>query len=501
MRYPATLWRPTSALPLALICTALLCTAFSAAVVADSDADRLVAAMRGETPMVDDLRSLTDEVGGRPTGSEANREAVEWAVERLRQAGVKTWTEAFTMPALWLEESASAVVRSTDGEFSFEPRIVAAPFSAPASGLTAPLVDGGIGSDSDFERLGDSARGALVVIETEELHDVPGLFKEYGDNYATEGLAMEAGVGGLVYVGSRSRNVLHRHNASRGPGNELPILAIERESGLRVLRLLRDGHSLELTTTLSFTSGGAYQSRNVIAEIKGSVEPEQFVVIGAHLDSWGLGTGALDNGCNVALVIDLARQIKRLGLTPKRTIRFALWNGEEQGMHGSWGYVQTHAEELDRHVMASSFDIGSGRITGFFTGGRPEILEQVARALEPVADLGPFSQLDIPLVGTDNYDFMIEGIANLVANQESANYGPNYHADTDTFDKVDQEQLRLNGAIAGAIIWGFANDEISWSRQSRAEIEKLIASGDLESQMRMFNAWEPWIAGVRGRAD
>jgi hypothetical protein len=176
-----------------------------------------------------------------------------------------------------------------------------------------------------------------------------------------------------------------------------------------------------------------------------------------------------------------------------------LWNGEEQGLFGSWGYAKSHAAELDRHVATATFDIGSGRIAGFFTGGRPELLPAVARALEPVAGLGPFAQVDEPIVGTDNFDFMLEGVANLVANQEPANYGPNYHARSDTFDKVDLRQLRLNAAVAAALAWGLAQGEVAWRRQTRAEVESLVESTSLEEQMASFGFLEAWQNGTRGR--
>ncbi|MBC6951646.1 peptidase M28, partial [candidate division KSB1 bacterium] len=191
--------------------------------------------------------------------------------------------------------------------------------------------------------------------------------------------------------------------------------------------------------------------------------------------------------------------IKRLELKPVRTIRFALFNGEEQGLIGSWGYCKTHADELDRTVMASSYDIGTGRITGFFTGGRPELAAATTKALKSVEGLGPFMQIDVPIVGTDNFDFMMEGVGNLVANQESANYGPNYHAGSDTFDKVDLKQLRLNAAIAAAVTYGFATMEVNWKRQTRAEIEALMNATDLVAQMKSFNVWDDWANGKRGR--
>jgi hypothetical protein len=464
----------------------------------DSDVARLVAAMLGDTPMISDLQQLTDEVGGRATGSEANLKSVEWALARFKEAGVEARKEGFMMSALWLEKSATAKI---SGAASFFPRVACMPFSTgtPASGITVPLVDGGFGKEEDFLRLGETARGAFVLIETHELLDLNGLFKEYSDAALIEQRAFAANVAGVVYTGSRSRNVLYRHNASLGPNNKHPMLVMERDAALRCLRLLRMGKALTMTAVIDVATGPAYESYNVVGEIKGTKQPEEFVVIGAHLDSWEIGQGALDNGCNVTLIIDLARQMKRLGLKPLRTIRFALFNGEEQGLNGSWGYCRTHADELDHTVMASSYDIGSGRIIGFFTGGRPELAAATDEALQPIAGLGPFTQIDAPIVGTDNFDFMMEGVGNLVANQESANYGPNYHAGSDTFDKVDLRQLRLNAAIAAAVTHGFATMEVNWKRLSRAEVEKLISATDLGAQMKSFNVWDDWAIGKRGR--
>ena len=464
----------------------------------NQDVHRLVAAMLQDTPLEEDLQSLVDEIGGRATGSEANLRAVEWGVQKFRQAGVNAWKEAFTMPALWLEEKAEAHI---SGDVSFSPRVVAKPFSVgtPEEGITAPLVDVGFGREEDFKKLGDRAKGAFLLVETEELVDLAGLFREYGEAVEIEKRAFAAGAAGVVYMSSRPKNLLYRHNAALGPANKHPLLIMEREAAKRALRLLRKGKTLRLTANIQVKTGGPYESYNVIAEIKGSEKPDEIVIVGAHLDSWELGTGALDNGCNVALLIDVARQITRLGLKPKRTIRFALWNGEEQGMIGSWRYTQKHEKELDRYVMAASFDIGSGRITGFFTNGRPELMRAVEKVLQPVRGLGPFVHVNEPIVGTDNLDFMLQGVGNLVAVQESANYGPNYHARSDTYDKVDLRQLRLNAAIAAAVIYGFAQIEVDWERQSYEEVQQLVKTTTLEQQLKSMGIWEAWRQGKRGR--
>ncbi len=462
------------------------------------DASRLVAALLGDTPMVGDLRTLTDEIGGRPTGSVANQRAFEWALDRFRQAGVEARKEPFRMPGLWLERSARATVKGS--RVSFGARVAALPFSTgtPGAGLTAPLVDAGRGAETDFAALGARAKGAFVLIETDELLDLEGLFREYVEAGRIERRAISAGAAGLVYMSSRPGNTLARHNAALGWANRHPMMMMERDGAARALRLLRAGTALTLTAVLDLRSGPAYTTHNVIGEIRGSTRPDEIVVIGAHLDSWDLGTGALDNGANSAMVLDIARQIRRLGLTPARTIRFALWNGEEQNLNGSYGYTLSHAAEMDRHVMASSYDIGTGRITGFFTGGRAEMVPVLERALAPVAALGPFTHLNAPIVGTDNYDFMMQGVPNLVANQESANYGPNYHARSDEFHRADLRQLRLNAAIAAAATWGFATLDLSLPRQTAAQVDSMVRNTDLAEQMKAFNVYESWAAGRRG---
>ena len=468
---------------------------------ADDDIDRLIAALLADTPVVDDLRYLTDEIGGRPTGSDANVRAVAWTLDQFRRMEVAARAESFTMPRQWEEKAARARI---SGGVAFDANVVAKPFSGAADGRAAPLLDAGFGTADDVARLGDAARGAWLLVETAVLDDeigLAGLFAEFADAAAIDGRLFAAGAAGIVYMSSRPKNLVYRHPASRFAANTHPLLVMEREHAQRAQRLLRAGNALTIAVTLDVESGGGFEADNVIAEIPGRVRPDEIVLFGAHLDSHDLGTGALDNAVNVAMLMDIARQITRLGLQPQRTIRIVLWNGEEQGLVGSWKYTDAHDDELDQHVIAASFDIGSGRTVGFFTGGRGGLLPLLDRYLGPVTGLGPFSHANVPVVGTDNFDFMIEGVPNLVAIQADANYASNYHAESDTFDKVDLQQLRLNAAIAAAVIWGFANDSERLPRQSNAEIRELMNATDLEQQMRNFAVWDGWANGTRGRHD
>ena len=146
------------------------------------------------------------------------------------------------MPGLWLERSARATVEGKG--VSFSPRVAALPFSTgtPAAGLTAPLVDAGKGTEADYAALGARARGAYVLIETDELLDLDGLFREYTEAGHIERRAIAAGAAGLVYMSSRPGNTLARHNASLGLANRHPMMMMERDAAARALRLLAGGN-------------------------------------------------------------------------------------------------------------------------------------------------------------------------------------------------------------------------------------------------------------------
>jgi Zn-dependent M28 family amino/carboxypeptidase len=223
------------------------------------------------------------------------------------------------------------------------------------------------------------------------------------------------------------------------------------------------------------------------------------VLLGGHLDAWDLGTGANDNGVNVALIIDVARGMKALGLAPRRTVRFVLFNAEEQGMWGSAGYVKRHAAELDGHAAVVIFDIGSGRTAGFFLNGREELRAPLDRALSAVQGLEAGAHVAEAVDGTDNFDFLLSGVPNLVAAQDWGPYLPDYHAESDTYDKVDAREARANAAIASAVVYGLAEAvERPAPRQTRAEVDKLLVDTKLVDQMKAFGQWEDWVAGRRG---
>jgi Zn-dependent M28 family amino/carboxypeptidase len=213
-----------------------------------------------------------------------------------------------------------------------------------------------------------------------------------------------------------------------------------------------------------------------------------------------LGTGALDNGCNAALVIEAARAIKATGLLPRRTIRFVLFSGEEQGTVGSFEYVKAHRTELDKVRAMITFDAGIGRVTGYSLGGRHDIEAGVREVLKPLESWGANNHTYDASFGTDNFDFLLEGVPTLVANQEEANYLPNYHAASDTMDKVDIRELKLHTALAALTAWGIADRaEPLGKRLTRAELVVLVKETGLDQQLKVLGYWNAWQSGKRGR--
>jgi carboxypeptidase Q len=455
----------------------------------------------GASPLEQNLRYLTDTIGGRVTGSAAADRAVGWAVEAFRHAGVDdVHTEKFSVAVGWSEGHTRVEVLSPE---PFPVRAVSTGWSPaiPGDGISTDVLDVGSGDDAGFAKAGAAAKGSIVLVHQNILVTWEDLLGEYQVAPQIISRAVNAGAAAIFWMSTRPNLLLYRHNVSvTGELEKLPQAVLAREDAERMARFVAGGQKVRVHFELPNHVTGPVNSENVVAEIRGREKPDEFVILGAHLDSWELGTGALDNGCNAALVIDAARVIKSSGSIPRRSVRFVLFTGEEQGMLGSWAYARKHRDELDRMVAAVIFDSGIGAVTGYSLGGRKDTLPAVREALEPIASLGVKDFTLDADSGTDNLDFLLEGVPTLVANQEPANYMLNYHAQSDTFDKVDIPELKKHVAIAAVTAYALADrqDRIG-PRQSRTEIEQLLKDTDLEKAMQDQSMWPLWQKGARGR--
>lgn len=467
-------------------------------------APKIISNALGASPLAENLRRLTDEIGGRLTGSPAMVKAVEWAVAAFREAGIDdVHTEKFEIPHSW-SEGATRVEVLSGSVFPVHAVSVAWSPATPQGGIEANLVDAGAGAPEDFARIGNAARGAILLVHTDVLRTFDDLFAEYLRNPGIIARATSAGSSAILWMGTREGLLLYRHLTGLGQDGsieKLPQVIVGREDAQRLARDLAAGQRIRVRLELPNRIGGPAEAQNVVAEIRGRDLPNDFVILGAHLDSFELGTGALDNGCNAALVIEAARDIHLTGLVPKRSIRFVLFSGEEEGMLGSWAYARTHRDELDHTDAAIIFDEGSGRVTGFSVGGRRDLQPEVLRqALAPINSWGVSHFTEDAILGTDNLDFLLEGVPNLVANQEPADYLSNYHASSDTYDKVDILSLKLNTAVAGVLAFSLGEFATPLGpRLSRSQIDKLLKDSGLDSQLKTLDVWPYWQSGGRGR--
>ncbi|HTC41103.1 MAG TPA: M20/M25/M40 family metallo-hydrolase [Candidatus Acidoferrales bacterium] len=464
-------------------------------------AAKITPIVMGDSPLEANLRHLTDDIGGRVTGSAEMSKAVDWAIAAFRAGGVDVRTEKYTLPHAWSEGATKLDVL---GPLSFPVSLVSVGLSpaTPEGGIEAPLVFIGNGTEADFLRAGASLKGAILLVHLEVSYTWEDLLREYDIPPPIIDRAAKAGAAAILWTGERERKLLYRHtNSPDGRLEALPQAILAREDGLRLERTaLAYPGKIKLRLTMPNRITGPGEQQNVAGEIRGYEKPDEIVVLGAHLDSWELGTGTLDNGCNAAMVIEAARAIKASGLLPRRTIRFILFSGEEQGLLGSWAYVRAHRAELDKYRGVIIFDSGIGRVTGYSLGGRHDIETAIQEILKPFAGWGVETQTLDATTGTDNLDFLLEGVPTLVANQEVANYLQNYHAASDTFDKVDIRELKLNTVLAAVTAWGIADRvEPIGKRQSRAELEALMKETGLDKELKALDMWSDFQSGARGR--
>jgi carboxypeptidase Q len=464
-------------------------------------AAKILPQVMGPSPMEENLRRLTDEIGGRVTGSPEMARAVDWAVAAFRAAGIDVHTEKYKLPVTWSEGDTRLELL---GPEKFPVRLVAEGWSppTPGGGIEANLIDVGSGTQDDFARAGGSVKGAILLVSTEIGSTWADLDSEYTLPPAIIDRAVKGGAAAILWMGARERLLLYRHtNTGEDQLDVIPQAMVAREDAMHLARVIASSPgNVRVRFTMPNKIGGPVDQFNVIGEIRGREKPDEAVILGAHLDSWELGTGALDNGCNAAMVIEAARAIKATGLVPRRTIRFALFSGEEQGMFGSWQYVIAHRAELDNIRGVIVFDNGVGRSSGYFLSGRRDIRSGLEEILKPLSswDMNRHS-LDGD-IGTDNWDFLLEGVPTMIANQDEANYLPNYHAASDTFDKVDLRELKINAALAAVTAWGIADRaEPLGKRLSRAEIEQQLADTGLDEKMKQQGIWQLWQNGTHGR--
>ena len=413
---------------------------------------------------------LADNIGPRLSGSPQAEAAVQYVAQQLRQLGLEVQLEKVMVPH-WVrgEETAELTKYSGQAPKTTQRIVVTAlggSVATPAEGITADVV-----VVKDFDELNALGRAAVKgkIVLFNEVFDrrlaetgFGGAAYSLAVKYRSGGVRAAADLGAVASlirsVGGAEYRLPHTgammYGEETNPG--IPAGAVTAEDADLVAHLAKQGPvRMRLTLTPQQLSDAV--SYNVIGDWKGSEHPEEIVIVSGHLDSWDLGTGAIDDAAGVAMAMETAHLICQLGLRPKRTIRVIAWMNEENGLRGGTTYAADHKADAGRHFAAIESDLGAGHPVGILAKAGPAAiarLKPVAEALEPSgvgmlvtaedtgSDLGPLGQLGVPTFSPM---------------QDSRTYFDYHHTPADTLDKVNLQELRENSAVVAVLAYAVAS--------------------------------------------
>jgi carboxypeptidase Q len=395
------------------------------------------------------LESLTTEVGARMAGSPQDTMAVKWAEKKFKALGFdKVWKEPVTYKT-WKRGVETAEVISP---FPQKLHITALGGSVgtPKQGLLGEVIQ-----FSDLDALKAASKklvsGKIVFISNRMQRFKDG--RGYGPAVAARSQgAIEGSKKGAIAViirsvGTDSHRVPHTGMMTyQEDVTKIPAAALSNPDADQLERIFQRGHKLSIKLNIGAHPDAEFLSHNVIGEITGTSRSDEVVVIGGHLDSWDLGTGAVDDGAGVALTMAAATLIKQSKIKLKRTIRVILWANEEQGLLGAKAYAANHIKDIKQHIIGAESDFGAGRIYQFSTLFKQQdkpFIEQLKAVFRPLGikyhnnQAGPGPDL-IPLYKNGMSVFRLA--------QDGNDYFDLHHTADDTLDKVDPAALAQNVA-------------------------------------------------------
>jgi hypothetical protein len=433
---------------------------------------------------------LSDEIGSRLTGTAGARRAEQMMEAEMKRLGlVNVRREPFTVPVSW-ERGAARAWLTSHGD---RPLGVASYTWTPATpgAIEGELVEVGAGRPEDVQRMRGKLNGS-IALATPGGETLDAVIYNF---YRTPLLARElkeAGATALLIASDKQHAMLYTapvdFNARLAA---LPSLSIAREDVGLIQRLLGQGRPVRVRLDVRNKLGPAFEANNVMGEIRGRERPDEILVVGAHLDSNDLGPGALDNAAGCGAVMETARAIKALGIAPRRTIRFVLFMGEEEGMLGSNAYVARHRDEMDRTVAAVIMDIGAGKPLGWFSMGRTDLDDQIRGLMKPLAAFGATAIEHSAFAATDNAAFMAEGVPNLILLQDESVYFTVHHSVADTFDKADPRDYAACVATVAATVFSIADAGERFGRRlSAEEVKRMAAESKVDQQWRAAGIWK-----------
>ena len=435
-------------------------------------ARKTLAEIKENNELMANLEYLTDMIGPRLTGTEKMNQASRWTMEIFRKYGLaNVHLEPWLIARAWYRGTARARVVSPA-----EHTLTVA--SLGWSPGTAGLVRGRVvyvkaQRPEELEQYKGKLKGAIVI--TAEPARVPVPYEQPHSPLLSPPPGEPAPFGPAAQAFRRARDAFFKAEGVaavlRDSGKEHGLLnmggiggrnydvgavptAMVTSEGYRLIwRLLERGPvevEIELVNSFSEKPVEAY---NTVAELPGSEKPEEVVILGAHLDSWDLGSGTTDNGTGSMVVLEVARALRKLDLKPKRTIRFILFSGEEQGLNGSRAYVQAHQAEMAKVSGMLVHDTGTGRVQSIALMGNYQVREVMDGVVAPLREVGLLEPSLRRSSGSDHISFDAVGVPAFFCIQDPAEYSKTHHSQSDTFDKAWKDDL-IQGAQVLAV-WAY----------------------------------------------
>ena len=401
-------------------------------------ADSLIDAALKDSAAWNRLAKLTDTFGNRLSGSRSLENAIDWALGEMKRDGLDEVRGEAAMVPHWVRgEESLALVSPRSAPLRMLG--LGGSIATPKKGITAPVIV--VGSFDELTTRAAEAKGKIVVF------DVP--FTSYRETvaYRVGGASAAAKVGAVAAL---VRSVTPMSFRTPHTGNmrydstvaKIPTAAITVEDALMMRRMLDRGDKVVVTLKMSARTLAPSPSRNVVAEVRGSEQPDEVVLISGHFDSWDVGQGAMDDGGGAVAAWEAVRLIKKLGLKPRRTVRVVLWTNEENGGAGGKAYRDAHRADVDKHLLAIESDNGVFKPRGVaFTGtdSATAVIRQVAALLDRIGAGGVVADGG----GSDIEPLMALGVPGMSPDVDESRYFWYHHTEADTMDKLDPHEVAL----------------------------------------------------------
>lgn len=428
----------------------------------------------GDNLPVDIVESVTTEVGPRRMGTEGDRRVIAWSQAKFRELGFdRTWTEPVELDRGWKRGEARAEIIEP---FPHELVITALGYSIGTDGdLVGEIVEFPSYDDLLAVPEGNSLEGKIAFVSysmPDYVNPEDGSSRgAYGEGTRARGKGrVEAAKRGAEALIIRSVGTSHNRFGHTGSGynyeegvRRIPAAALSAPDAMLVQNMLRRGKPVTLKLNLTSEFTGPQMSANIIGEITGREDPDRFVALGAHVDSWDEGTGALDDGAGIGSMMAAAAFIGQMEQRPRRSIRVILFSGEEIGFYGADAYIEKHRDNIDAHLLGAEVDTGGGRANTLSSRVGENALGVVREMHKLVAPLGiKFNEANDVHAQSDMSELSKEGMPALHLLQDSNGYFMYHHTPNDTFDKIIPEDMRYLTAAYATLFYVAAELDVDF---------------------------------------